>query len=111
MKGDIEECFVNVTKMAENDLDKIISFIAENNPKNALEIFNRLKIKIESLYNFPNRGGYVPELLRRNIKEYRQLLEKPWRIIYKVEKNTVTVLTVLDSRRNVQDLLLEMLIQ
>jgi addiction module RelE/StbE family toxin len=111
MKTDMEKYFVNVTKTAENDLDQIISFVAENNPRNALEIFNRLKTKIESLHNFPNRGEYVPELLKRNIKEYRQLLEKPWRIIYKVEKDIVNVLTVLDSRRNIQDLLLEILIK
>jgi addiction module RelE/StbE family toxin len=111
MEPDMEEYFVNITKTAENDLDQIISFIAESNPRNALAILNRLKTKIESLHNFPNKGGYVPELLKRNIKEYRQLLEKPWRIIYKVEKNIVNVLTVLDSRRNVQDLLLEILLK
>jgi len=43
--------------------------------------------RINSLENFPERGGYVPELLKQNIKDYRQLIESPWKIIYKIEKN------------------------
>jgi toxin ParE1/3/4 len=36
---------------------------------------------------------------------------KPYRIIYRVEKRTVSVLAVLDGRREIQDLLLERLIR
>ena len=59
----------------------------------------------------PERGGYVPELLKQNIKDYRQLIESPWRIIYKIDKNTVNVLIIIDSRRNTQDILIEKLIK
>ncbi|GHV83080.1 plasmid stabilization protein [Spirochaetia bacterium] len=110
MKNDTAEYSVYITKSAENDLNQIISYIAENNPRNALEIYERLKAKIFSLSQFPNKGAYVPELLKQNIKDYRQLLEKPWRIIYKVEDTEVKILLVLDSRRNVQDILFEKLI-
>jgi addiction module RelE/StbE family toxin len=111
MKNKTGERSVFITQSAENDLDQIISYIAENNPRNTLEIYERLKARIYSLKQFPNKGGYIPELLKRNIKDYRQLLEKPWRIIYKVENNEVKVLMVLDSRRNVQDILFEKLIK
>jgi Txe/YoeB family toxin of Txe-Axe toxin-antitoxin module len=63
------------------------------------------------LDHFPYRGGYVPELLKRNIKEYRQLLESPWRIIYKIDKDMVNVLLIIDSRRNTQDILIERLLK
>ncbi|GHV64603.1 plasmid stabilization protein [Spirochaetia bacterium] len=102
---------VYITQNAENDLNQIISYISENNPKNALKVYERLRAKIYSLNQFPNKGGYVPELLKRNIKDYRQLLESPWRIIYKVENNEVKILMVLDSRRNIQDILFEKLIK
>ena len=36
---------------------------------------------------------------------------KPYRIIYRIEEDTVTVLAVLDGRRDLEDLLLERLIR
>jgi hypothetical protein len=63
------------------------------------------------LDHFPYRGGYVPELLEKNIKDYRQLLETPWKIMYKVENKQVNILTIIDSRRNAQDILIKKLIK
>jgi hypothetical protein len=62
------------------------------------------------LDHFPERGGYVPELLKNNIKDYRQLTESPWRIIYRIDGDIVNVLMIIDSRRNVQDILMERLL-
>ena len=47
----------------------------------------------------------------KRFKDYRQLIESPWRIIYKIDKNIVNVLIIIDSRRNTQDILLERLIK
>ena len=77
---------------------------------NALNILKKIEGKIKTLNHFPERGGYVPELLKNNIKDYRQLFESPWRIIYKIEDDTVNVLLIIDSRRNTQDILIEKLI-
>ena len=98
---------VNFTKTAKNDLKEIINYISTNNPMNAFKILKRMDDKIKSLDHFPERGGYVPELLKNNIKDYRQLVESPWRIIYKIEKEVVNVLLIIDSRRNTQDILVE----
>jgi addiction module RelE/StbE family toxin len=76
---------VNITTNAKNDLRNIISFISQNNPQTALRILERIETKITTLDHFPYRGGYVPELLKRNIKDYRQLIESPWRIIYRID--------------------------
>jgi addiction module RelE/StbE family toxin len=111
MADKVEVYDVDLTQNAETDLNEIISYIAKENPRTALEILKRLQDKIETLDHFPFRGGYVPELLKKNIKEYRQLIESPWRIIYKVEKETVQVLTIVDSRRNLQDVLVEKLVR
>jgi mRNA-degrading endonuclease RelE of RelBE toxin-antitoxin system len=48
--------------------------------------------------------------VRDNIKDYRQLIESPWRIIYKIDNEIVNVLLIIDSRRNTQDILVEKLI-
>ena len=37
----------------------------------------------------------------------RELIESPWRILYRIEADTVYVLAVIDARRNVEDLLLD----
>jgi len=102
---------VNVTKSAKNNLREIIKYIAKNNPMNSLDILKRIEARINSLEKFPERGGYVPELLKHNIKDYRQLIESPWKIIYKIDTDIVDVLIIIDSRRNTQDLLIEKLIK
>jgi addiction module RelE/StbE family toxin len=109
--NEFEEYFVNMTQNAENDLDEIIAFIAQNNPQNAIKIMEKIKAKVNSLDHFPYRGTYVPELIKRNIKDYRQITENPWKIIYKIDGNIVNVLTIIDSRRNLQDILIKKLLK
>jgi addiction module RelE/StbE family toxin len=102
---------VNVNKTAKNDLREIIKYISKNNPMNALNVLKRIEDRISTLNKFPERGGYVPELLKNNIKDYRQLIEPPWKIIYKIDNDIVNVLVIIDSRRNTQDILVERLIK
>ena len=102
---------VNVSKSAKEDLRGIVKFIAKNNPMNSPDVLKRIENRINSLKKFPERGGYVPELLKNNIKDYRQLIESPWKIIYRIENNIVNILIIIDSRRNTQDILLEKLIK
>jgi len=45
-----------------------------------------------------------------NIKDYREVIETPWRIIYKIDEDAVHILAVIDSRRNVQEVLIERLL-
>jgi len=111
MDDKLKHFTVNVNKTAKNDLREIISYISKNNPMNALKILKKVEDRINSLKHFPERGGYVPELLKNNIKDYRQLIESPWRIIYKIDKDIVNVLIIIDSRRNTQDILIERLIK
>jgi toxin ParE1/3/4 len=94
-----------------NDLQEIIDYISEDNASIALFILDKLEKKINSLKEYPERGRVVPELLIQNIIEYHELIEAPWRIIYKIVDNNVFVLTVIDGRRNVQDILLRKLMK
>ena len=89
------------------DIQEIVDYIAEDNASIALEILDRLENKINSLKEYPERGRVVPELLNQNIIEYHEIIETPWRIIYKIVDSNVFILTVIDGRRNVQDILLE----
>lgn len=100
---------VNWTEVAEKDLKGIIQYIAEDRPAGALKTLKKIKQRASSLYTFPERGRIVPELQDQGILIYRELIIHPWRIIYKISERKVYVLSVLDGRQNVEDLLLKRL--
>ena len=97
--------------IAEDDLKNIIEHIADESLLNARKVFNEIRKKASRLYTFPERGQLVPELKDQGILQYRELIHSPWRIIYRVSENKVYVLSVIDSRRNMEDILLERLIR
>jgi addiction module RelE/StbE family toxin len=92
---------------AEKDLEKIIVYISEDSPQNALNILKRIRQQAADLYNLPERGRIVPELYDQGIMQYRELIIAPWRLIYRISKQEVYVLSVIDSRRNVEDILMK----
>ncbi|MBN1363441.1 MAG: type II toxin-antitoxin system RelE/ParE family toxin [Syntrophaceae bacterium] len=97
--------------VAESDLQRIIDYIATDSPGNALQVFKRIRQKTSNLYTFPERGRIVPELQGQGINIYRELIVAPWRIIYRISDKTVFVLSVIDSRQNVEDILLNRLLK
>jgi toxin ParE1/3/4 len=97
-------------EVAENDLKGIIGYIAEDSPANALKILKKIKQKVSSLYTFPERGRIVPELKDQGILIYRELIIPPWRVIYRISEMKIYVLSVMDARQNVEDILLKRLI-
>ncbi|MFZ2405825.1 MAG: type II toxin-antitoxin system RelE/ParE family toxin [Methylobacter sp.] len=102
---------VRWAKAAERDLAEIIGYIMQNSPATANEIVKKIKIKTEDLMLLPDRGRIVPELFSQGISLYRELIIPPWRVIYRIAEKTVFILAVIDSRRNVEDVLLEHLIR
>jgi len=97
------------TNTARVDLETIVSHIAVDSVANALIILEKLEKKAKSLNAQSDRGRVVPELQSVGIVHYRELIVKPWRIIYRVESSQVLIMAVLDSRRELDDLLLQRL--
>jgi len=93
--------------VAEKDLVNIIEYIAEDSPQNALNILKSIRKQASDLYTLPDRGRIVPELYDQGILQYRELIIAPWRLIYRVSEQEVYVLSVIDSRRNVEDILMK----
>lgn len=93
--------------IAQSDLKRIIDYIAVDSPGNALQILKKIRQKVSSLYTLPDQGRIVPELKDQGIHIYREIIVPPWRIIYRASDTTVFILSVLDSRRNVEDILLD----
>lgn len=102
---------VKWSNVAENDLRRIIEYIARDNIANAKKVFERIKEKTADLNQLPDRGRIVPELQDYGITLYREIIVPPWRIIYRPTDKEVHVLSVIDSRKNVEDILLNRLIK
>lgn len=96
---------------AENDLIKIIGYIAQSSPDNALNILSKIKTQVSTLSTFPEKCRIVPELQDHGIDLYRDMLIAPWRVFYRIFDYQVFVLSVIDSRQNIEDILLKRLTQ
>jgi|WetSurMetagenome_2_1015567.scaffolds.fasta_scaffold1067659_1 toxin ParE1/3/4 len=101
---------VTWSEIAERDLFAIVEYVADDSPQRAYELFKELRKKASSLRTFHDRGRVVPELQQQGITQYRELIAAPWRIIYRVSERKAYVLSVFDSRRSVEDILLRRLI-
>ena len=97
--------------IAEDDLKNIVVYITDDSLSNAHKAFDKITEKASGLYIFPERGRLVPELKEQGILQYRELIHSPWRIIYRISENNVYVLSVMDSRRNIEDILLRRLVK
>jgi len=97
------------THTAQQDLTEIIEYIAQDSIGDALSILQKLENKAALLITLPNRGRILPELLDTGISQYREIVSAPWRIVYRVENKQVLIMAVLDSRRDLQTVLLNRL--
>lgn len=96
---------------ARTDLLGIIGYLATADAAAADRLLGSLEKKAASLERFPVRGRLVPELVRFQVRLYRELQAPPYRLIYRVREHSVLVLAVLDGRRDLEDLLLDRLLR
>ncbi|PWQ93391.1 type II toxin-antitoxin system RelE/ParE family toxin [Leucothrix arctica] len=97
---------VEWTSTARYDIEEIIEYIAQDNINTALDVLGRIENRAAKLADLTLRGRLIPELLDTGISHYRELIESPWRIIYRQIDKTVYIVAVLDSRRDLEALLL-----
>lgn len=98
------------SKSAFQDIANIIEYIAEDSPANARTTAAKIKKAVSELYHSPLRGRCVPELQHQGILLYRELVIPPWRVMYRVAEQKVLLLALIDSRQNVEDILLKKLV-
>ncbi len=102
---------VKWTKPAERDLNSIIDFIIKDGFERANQIYKRIILKVDDLQFMPNKGRVIPELELLNITQYREIIDNPWRIFYKIDKLDIYILAVIDGRRNIEDIIFDRLIK
>ena len=98
------------TKNAQYDLELVVQYIKPDSVEIAKDIFFGIQKECDQLCLMPIRKRVVPELQQIGITKYRELIYKRWRIVFKVEVQKVSVLLVLDSSRNLEDLLFQRLL-
>jgi toxin ParE1/3/4 len=98
------------TKNAQFDLESIIEYIKIDSVNIAKKIFFEIKEECANLHYFPERKRVVPELQQIGILKYREIIHERYRIIFKIDNTKVYVLLVVDSRRNLEDILFQRLI-
>ncbi len=106
---------VVIAAAAESDLQAIynqrLGHRGAQGADGADALLDRLFAAIASLAEFAQRGPVPPELATLGIADWRQLSVPPYRIIYAVGVDTVTVAVVADGRRDFASLLERRLLQ
>lgn len=106
---------IQLAAAAEGDLAAIYNYRMKqrgaDGPDGADAFLDTLYAAIESLTQFPLRGPIPPELDVLGIAEWRQLSVPPYRIIYTLEDDLLTIAVVADSRRDFASLLERRLLQ
>ena len=84
------------TDTAQNNLIEIREYVRLDSPLQADLLIEGIFTKAQVLMQFPEIGKKLSELPQHS---YRELLFKSYRIIYKIEAETVYILTVYHSAR------------
>ena len=82
---------------------RAIVCVARDGIANALAVMETLERSAGALRTLAARGRIVPELRRVGERRFRELIESPSRIIYRIEARSVHIVAVVDSRRDLQD--------
>jgi toxin ParE1/3/4 len=92
--------------LAKLDLKEIFLYVAVNDSiQSANKLLDVLEETCYKLEKYPERGHIPPELKTTGIKSYLEIYYKPYRIIYEIENSLVYIHSVIDGRRNIQEIL------
>lgn len=90
---------------ALQDYLELVDYVAADAPLTALRVSERIERSAQSLRRFPQRGRRLPELagdaelaMAFEGIELREVVLKPWRLIYWIDGDRVTVVALIDSR-------------
>ncbi len=103
---------VLLTDDAASDLAQLYDYIAKHDsPRKADRVLDKIEGLFKQLSQLPEGGSYPKELIALGIREYRQVLFKPYRMIYRVIGKKVYVMLIADGRRDMRTLLERRLLQ
>lgn len=87
---------VTWSPQVREDLHEIAAFIAQDSPRYASAVIEKILAAGRSLQILPHRGRVVPEVGNENCRE---LFIYEYRLIYTVEGREVRIVAVIHGRR------------
>jgi len=91
---------VHWTENAIDHLVNIFEYIEINSPTYARRVVDRITRRSEQIAEQPLSGRKVPEY---DAKDIRELIEKPYRIIYRIKQNQIDVIAIIHGARLLPD--------
>ncbi len=87
---------VHWTDRAKTRLKLIHEYIAQDAPLVATQVVERLIRRSQQIVKLPHTGRAVSEYQHEDLRE---VLERPYRIIYRIRRDRIDVLTVMHYRQ------------
>ena len=75
---------------------EIADYVAQDKPSAAEKWINTVFLKVEQLKSSPEIGRIVPEI---RSKQFRELIYGNYRIIYRMEKKQISILTIRHGKQ------------
>jgi addiction module RelE/StbE family toxin len=88
---------VHWTDTAQDHLDAIYAYIAQDSPEYALRMVDRITRRSQQIADAPLSGRRVPEY---ELNQIREVIERPYRIIYHIKPDQIDVIAVMHGARN-----------
>ncbi len=87
---------ISWTLQSLSDIESIAEFISRDAPNYAKLLVQNIFTLTDKLREFPEMGRIVPEV---NIKNIREIINGNYRIVYRIEKDEIEILTIHHSSR------------
>jgi len=84
------------TNEALNRLTEIDEYISYDSIARARKFINNIIKSTTSIPQYPQKGRIVPEF---NISEIREIIYKNYRIVYRIKKDQIQILTIFEAHR------------
>ena len=91
---------VHWTRNAVDQLVNIYEYISLNSPTYGKQMVGKITRRSEQIADHPLSGRKVPEYEAQDIRE---LIEKPYRIIYRIRQDQIDVLAVIHGAQLLPD--------
>ena len=82
-------------------LAAVAEYVSLSSPVYAEHLVDRIARRLDQAREFPESGRVVPEFARGEIRE---LIESPYRLVYRVRPDAIEVLSVLHGRQQLREL-------
>jgi len=94
------------SKDAADELAEIVSYIKNNSGKiTAANVYKKITDKVNDASENAEGRRIAPLLKELGIIDTHQINVNPWVIYYRVENNTMKIISIIDGRRNLGEIL------